>query len=160
MIDERGWLEEGIQLVPTPQAVVSEGIAEVGPGIVLDEATTAAVTAAVLDGGASYDHALASEVAEARRGIRSVGINAALAIHERGLPRREAEAYIERWSLVTPKRAKQSVDFLTDPVWRAYAITYGEGRRLVEALVGTDEVVFGRLLTEQVRVGELVAASD
>ena len=159
-MDELGWLEEGIQLVPTPQAIVSEGIAEVGPGVVLDEATTAAVTAGVLEGGASYDHALAHGIAEARRGIRSVGINAALAIHEQGLPREEAEAYIERWSLVTPQRAKQSVDFLTDPVWRAYAITYGEGRRLVEALVGTDEAAFGRLLTEQIRVGELVAAAD
>lgn len=160
LMDDRGWLEEGIQLVPTPQALVSEGIAEVGPGIVLDEETTAAVTAAVLEHGARYDDALAGEIAEVRRGIRGVGVNAALAIHEQGLPREEAEAYVARWSLVTPARAKTSVDFLTDPVWRAYGITYGEGRRLVEALVGDDEVAFGRLLVEQIRVGELVAAAS
>ncbi len=159
LLDERGWLEEGIQLVPTPQALVSEGIAEVGPGIVLDGATTAAVTAVLLEHGARYDDALAGAIAAARRGIRGVSINAALAIHEQGLSRDEAEAYVARWALVTPARAKQSVDFLTDPVWRAYGITYGEGRRLVEALVGDDEVAFGRLLVEQIRVGELVAAA-
>lgn len=159
LIEELGWQEEGIQLVPTPQAVVSEGIAEVGPGLVLDDATSEAITAVVHGHGVAYDPASAEEIAEARRGIRSVGINVALAIHEPGMERAEAEAYLERWSLVTPSRAKQSVDFLTDPVWRAYPITYSEGRRLVEALVGTDTKAFGRLLTEQIRIGELVAAA-
>ena len=159
LIEELGWQEEGIQLVPTPQAVVSEGIAEVGPGLVLDDATLEAITAVVHGHGVAYDPASAEEIAEARRGIRSVGINVALAIHEQGMERAEAEAYLERWSLVTPSRAKQSVDFLTDPVWRAYSITYSEGRRLVEALVGTDTKAFGRLLTEQIRIGELVAAA-
>ena len=160
LIDERGWLEEAIQLVPTPQAIVSEGIAEVGSAIVLDEATKAAVTAIVLEHGANYDPAFAGEIAKARRRIRGVGMNAAIAIHEQGLSPEEAEAYVARWALVTPARARQNIDFITDPVWRAYVITYGEGRRLVEALVGTDEVAFGRLLTEQIRVGELVAAAD
>ena len=160
LMDDRGWFEEGIQLVPTPQALVSEGIAEVGPGIVLDEATTAAVTAAVLEHGARYDDALVGEIAAARRGVRGVSMNAAVAIHEQGLSREEAEGYVARWSLVTPARAKTSIDFLTDPIWRAYGITYGEGRRLVEALVGDDEVAFGRLLVEQVRVGELVAVAS
>ena len=37
LIRERGAIEEGIQLVPTPQAVLSEGIAEVGAEIVLGD---------------------------------------------------------------------------------------------------------------------------
>ena len=37
LIRDRGAIEEGIQLVPTPQAVLSEGIAEVGAEIVLGD---------------------------------------------------------------------------------------------------------------------------
>ena len=37
LIVDAGWLEEAIQLVPTPQALVSEGIAEVGLDVILDD---------------------------------------------------------------------------------------------------------------------------
>ena len=37
LIRDHGAIEEGIQLVPTPQAVLSEGIAEVGAEIVLGD---------------------------------------------------------------------------------------------------------------------------
>ena len=36
---EQGRLEETIALVPTPQAVLSEGIAEIGADVVLDDAS-------------------------------------------------------------------------------------------------------------------------
>ena len=38
LLRDRGAIEEGIQLVPTPQAVLSEGIAETGAEVVLDDA--------------------------------------------------------------------------------------------------------------------------
>ena len=38
LIRDQGKIEEGIQLVPTPQAVLSEGIAETGGDVVLDDA--------------------------------------------------------------------------------------------------------------------------
>ena len=41
LIRDRGLLEESIQLVPTPQSLVGEGIAETGPGLVLDDGTRA-----------------------------------------------------------------------------------------------------------------------
>ena len=37
LIREQGRIEEAIQLVPTPQAVLSEGIAEIGVDVVLDD---------------------------------------------------------------------------------------------------------------------------
>ena len=50
------------------------------------------------------------------------------------------------------------VSFVADPTWRAYVTTYTEGLRLCRAYVGGDLGVFRRLLTEQVRVGDLLAA--
>jgi hypothetical protein len=53
------------------------------------------------------------------------------------------------------------IRFLQEPTSRSYVITYLAGRELARAYVGTDPARFRRLVTEQVRVGELLtAASD
>ncbi len=79
-------------------------------------------------------------------------------VHEDGASVAEAEAYLEKWSLTTPAQARQSARFITDPTWRAYAITYTAGRELCNAYIGGDPGRFRRLLTEHVRIGDLVAA--
>jgi ferredoxin-NADP reductase len=50
------------------------------------------------------------------------------------------------------------VRFVTDPTWRAYTITYTAGEALCRAYVDGDPARFRRLLTEHVRVGDLLAA--
>ena len=65
---------------------------------------------------------------------------------------------MERWGLRTPEQAAQSVRFVTDPTWRAYAVTYSAGQELCGDYVGGDVGRFRRLLTEQVRVRDLIAA--
>ena len=80
-------------------------------------------------------------------------------IHDGGVSNDEAQAYIERWSLVPPEQALHSVRFATDPTWRAYVITYSAGRDLCRAYVGGDPQRFRRLLTEHVRIGDLLAAA-
>ncbi len=80
-------------------------------------------------------------------------------IHEEGVPVEEAEAYVEKWSLVTPEQAKHSVDFVTDPTWRAYVITYSAGRDLCRAYIAGDPARLRTLLTEHVRIGDLLAAA-
>jgi hypothetical protein len=155
LVEERGLLEESIFLVPTPQALVSEGVAEVGAELILD-----AGTQAVLAGILAYDPDEAAAVRDAREPLARVGTNAALMLHEDGAPAVEARDYLERWALLTPVRAEKAVAFLTDPTWRAYVTTYSEGLRLCRAYVAEDAASFARLLTEQVRVGELLAAAD
>ena len=59
---------------------------------------------------------------------------------------------------MTPEQAVQSVRFVTDPTWRAYAITYSAGRDLCRAYTGGDPARFRTLLTEHVRVSELSSA--
>ena len=95
---------------------------------------------------------------EAHRALRRIGLDAALLIHERGASEDEAVAYVERWGLASPERARHSVGFVTNPTWRAYVITYSAGGDLVRAFVRGDLARFRRLLTEHVRVGELATA--
>jgi hypothetical protein len=79
-------------------------------------------------------------------------------IHDGGVSREEAQAYVERWSLNPPERAAHAIGFVTDPTWRAYAITYSAGRDLCRRYVDGDPARFRTLLTEHVRVGELLSA--
>jgi hypothetical protein len=161
LIRDRGKIEEGIQLVPTPQAVLSEGIAETGAELVLDDSSKEAAYAIIRrHGGTLVDPQLSERISKASEALRTVSVNAALMIHEEGAPLEEAEAYVEKWSLVPRERAKHSVSFVVDPTWRAYVITYSAGRDLCRAYVGGDPAKFRTLLTEHVRIGDLLAASE
>ena len=157
LIRDGGLLEESLQLVPTPQAVISEGIAETGLGVLLDEELSGELMAALADQGYDVDLDEAMAIGEAQRPLGRIVVDAALMIHEEGGTEDDARAYVERWGLRTPARAAHGVRFVTDPTWRAYVITYSAGQDLCEAYVGGDPVRFRRLLTEQVRVGDLLA---
>jgi hypothetical protein len=160
LIRDRGLVEESIQLVPTPAALVQEGIAEVGGSVVADDDLRSRLVAALARHRLDYDAERSEAIAEARRSLRRVSVDAALMIHEDGASVEEAEAYVQRWSLSTPEEAAHSVSFVIDPTWRAYALTYSAGRELCEAWVGGEPARFARLLTEQVRVADLLEAKS
>jgi hypothetical protein len=149
-------VEESIALVPTPQSVVGEGIAETGGDVVLDEAAREEAYAIVRRHGLELsDPERAEQLSRVGEGLRGVGVNAALMIHEDGVSEEEAVEYVARWALRPVEEARHSVSFVTDPTWRSYTITYSAGRDLCRAYVGDDPSRFRRLLTEHVRVGEL-----
>jgi hypothetical protein len=157
LVRDRGSVEEAIQLVPTPQALISEGIAEVGAEVALDAGGREAGYAALARRGVEFDHELTERVAKALDPLGTTNLDAALMIHEDGVPPAEAQRYLERWRLATPEQAAQSVRFITDPTWRAYTVTYSAGESLCRSFVHGDRSRFARLLTEHVRVGELHA---
>jgi len=160
LMRDRGAIEEGIQLVPTPQAVLSEGIAETGAGLLLDDAGREETYAVLRRHGVELvDPALSERISNVGEDLRTVGLDAALMVHEEGASVEDAQAYVERWSLVPPDQAQQTVRFVTDPTWRAYTITYSAGRDLCRAYVRDDPARFRTLLTEHVRVGDLLAAA-
>jgi hypothetical protein len=158
LVRERGFLEESIQLVPVPQALVSEGIAENALDLVLDDELSERLSAVLRAHGLDTDLELAHKVEAARALLRRIGLDAALLIHEEGASAEVAQAHVERWALRLPEQSAQTVRFVTDPTWRAYAITYSAGGDLCGAYVDGDRSRFVRLLTEQVRVADLVAS--
>jgi hypothetical protein len=161
LIRDQGKIEEGIQLVPTPQAVLSEGIAETGAELVLDDSAKEEAYAIIRrHGGTLIDPQLSERIAKASEPLRTVAVNAALMIHEEGASLEAATDYIEKWSIVPRERAQHGVSFVTDPTWRAYSITYSAGRDLCRAYVAGDPARFCTLLTEHVRIGHLLAAAS
>ena len=153
-------IEESIALVPTPQAVVSEGIAEAGGEIVLDAAAREEAYAVIRSHGLELpDPERAKAIADAGEGLGGVSLNAALMFHEDGVPEDEVAEYVAKWTLRPLDEAKKSIRFVTDPTWRAYTITYDAGLRLCRGYIGGDPAKLRRLLTEHVRIGELISAS-
>ena len=81
-------------------------------------------------------------------------------LHEAGASEAEVRGYLERWGLLNPELAANPIRFLTDPASRTYILTYQAGRDLCRAYVAGEPGRFRRLLTEQVRVRDLLEARD
>jgi hypothetical protein len=150
-IRDRGEIEESIQMVPTPAALLQEGLAETGPSVVLRGDLLARLGELL---GADLEHQ--REMREARLPLRRLGLDAALMIHEDGVPHEEVAEYLTRWSLLPPERAQHTIRFVTDPTWRSYVINYSAGGELCRAWVGGDPARFARLATEHMRVSDLL----
>ena len=100
----------------------------------------------------------ARAVERASQPCRWAEVNAALMLHEDKASERDARAYLRRWGLLSSDLAAHLIRFLTDPASRSYVISYPAGFELCSAYVAGDPGRFRRLLTEQVRVRDLVAA--
>jgi len=159
LVRKAGRLEEAIVLVPTPQSMIAEGIAELAAQLVLESDAGAELAAAVADAGLELDLGQLLEVRRALAACDWVDVNAALMFYEDGAGEAETREYLERWGLMTPERSAHAIRFLREPTSRTYILTYSAGREVCERWVGGDLQRFRRLLTEQVRIGELLAAS-
>jgi hypothetical protein len=156
LVRHRGLLEETLVLVPTPQSLVTEGIAEVAPDLLLEGDRGAALSAIMRDAGIELDLAHAIAVERALEPCRWAEVNAALLLHVDGASKDEVQAYLERWGLMTPKLAAHMIRFFGEPTSRTYVITYPAGRELCRSYVAGESERFRHLLTEQVRVRDLL----
>ena len=158
LVRGRGLLEEMLVLVPTPQSLVSEGIAKLAPSVLLEGEGGAVLAAVMHDAGIEFDLAHALAVERAGEPLQWAEVNAALMLHEEGASEAETQAYLKRWGLMTPEWAAHMIRFFTAPTSRTYIVTYPAGRELCRSYVAGEPERFRRLLTEQVRVRDLLEA--
>jgi hypothetical protein len=151
-------LEETIFLVGTPQCLLAEGLADLGLEVIVGSRPESVLAEHLRPLGIPYDAELIAQVAVAGETLGAVRGNAAILLHDQGLPIDEVEAYVARWGMMSPARAAKAVQFLADPTWRAYVFCYIDGVRLCRAFVGGDPDRFERLITEQLRPVDLIAA--
>jgi hypothetical protein len=154
----RGLLEETLVLTPTPQSLVTEGIGKLGPELLLESDGGAVLAAVLHDAGLELDLAHALAVKRALEPCRWAEVNAALMLHDGDATEAEVQAYLERWGLLTPEWVAHMMRFFTEPTSRTYVITYPAGGELCRSYVAGEPERFHRLLTEQVRVGDLLEA--
>jgi hypothetical protein len=156
LVRGRGMIEETIALVPTPQSLVTEGLAEVAPDLLLDGDAGPAFEAILRDHGVDLDLVQHRAIERAAEPLGRVQVDAALMLHDEGVPEAEVHAYIQERGLVGAVAASDVIRFVRDPASRSYSVCYPAGLERCRAYVAGDPARFRRLLTEQVRVQDLV----
>jgi hypothetical protein len=149
-----GQQERTLDLLWSPEAVISEGIAMTGPELLAGDGQ--ALAAEVLGRlGFAYDAEVGSRVTEARTLLESVSANVAMLLNERGASPEEAREYAATWSLQPDERVDKLVDSQLRSPSPPYQHTYWQGRELIGAWVGGDPARFRELLTARVLPSEL-----
>lgn len=160
LFQERGYLEQAIFPIISPQAVISEGIATCAREMIfsLQEAeqwlTEHIYPAAGID-PASLD-VVKLRHAEELLDYPAAG-NAAFLLHE-GRSDAEVIHYLVTYSLLSSTEARKFLEYLKVPFQQAYIFTYFHGKQLMRPwLQGPDRwQAFRRFLTEQMYPSELV----
>ena len=149
-----GQAEYAVQLINTPECVVSEGIATSACPVIFPEDADLVWTIEQLVPGLGIEMDLerALAVKRAMWHARSVRCNAAILLHERGMNVDQASAYLQRWALLSPKEASKALEFIGSPLWRTYSFTYTYGRMLLQPLLQGDDrfAVLERVCSESV----------
>ena len=156
LVRGQGQLERTLDVLWSPEAVISEGVAMTGPALLVGDGQQLA--AEVLGRrGFAYDAELGSRVAEARRLLLPIAANLAMLIHDRGASPEEARDYADTWSLQPADRVAKQIDSQLRSPSPPYQHTYWQGLELVEAHVSGDPKRFRALLTARLLPRELQA---
>ena len=163
LVDAGGRPEHTVFLVNTPECLVAEGLADLGIPATVGAGWGPWAQELYADLRLPFDGHLAEQVATAVHGLDRARQDAALLLHDRGASADEVVAYLTKWLLVPEARARQSLRFLSHPLWRAYTSTYVEGYRLLSAWLDARPAGqpvgerFVRLLDEPLTPGRLAA---
>lgn len=165
LVDRRGQIEESIFLVGTPQCLMAEGLADFGLEMLLGDEQFSVVSGVMVKRGINYPDQELELTRSAFETLGKVRANAAWDLHQRHLSPEKVVEMMENDALLSKLRAEKSVQFLTDPTWRAYITCYVEGYQLVRNFVGSPSIHtethrserFRRLISEQLIPDDLIA---
>jgi hypothetical protein len=154
LVRGQGQLERTLDLLWSPEAVISEGIAMTGPELLTGDGQELA--AAVLGRlGFVYDAEVGSRVLGARRSLLPISANVAMLLHDRGASPEEAREYSATWSLQPDERVAKQVDSQLRSSSPPYQHTYWQGQELVAGHIAGDPARFRELLTARVLPSDL-----
>jgi hypothetical protein len=160
---EHGLGEHALQLINTPECVISEGIATLAEKMLFDphELVRFRRECVYPAAGITGDPEREVAIGAARRILRSVPGNAALLLHEEGRDQDDVVAYLQHYGLSTEAEARQRLRFIADPLWRAYIFTYHVGHELIsdwlDQAPSERRGRFRTLLREQVYPSQIAA---
>ena len=164
---DQGRFESSIQLINTPEAYISEGLAEVGVRFVAPAERWQELLVGICERAGiamtAQDAQRSWLIDRALHRLRGSSGDAALQMHVAGRSRDDVIAFLEQDALSTRERAEKSLEFVTHPLWRAYVFCYAGGEGLltdwVEAAGDTsgERERFSRLLSEQLTPSGIAA---
>jgi hypothetical protein len=159
LVRELGRAEASVQLINTPEAYISEGLADLGSSLTVDDARWQELFAGVCQHAeielGSDEPAVQRRITLALEQLGANGADAALMLHDQKRSRDEVVAFIMDNALRTAEQAEKSLEFISHPLWRTYVFCYSGGEALLKAwceAAGDLEAQrrrFFRLLTEE-----------
>ena len=134
---------------PTPQALISEGIAMLALDQLLGDDAHAVGAACLRPLGIGYDVQVAAEVAATQLELLPVRAKVAMWLDEdRVVDTADVVAYVRRWLPEPDPYAEKIVQRMRNEPWPPYESCYPEGRALCRAFCEREPDGFRRLLTE------------
>ena len=167
LVREMGRGEATVQLINTPEAFISEGLADLGSRYVIEPARWQELLTGICqqagialgDGDAEREW----RITQALHALRGAGGDAALLLHVSRRPREEVLRFLEEDCLRSREQAEKSLEFVSHPLWRTYVFCYAGGEELLSlwcAEAGDADAQrqrFFRLLTEQLTPSGIAA---
>jgi hypothetical protein len=161
----RGCAEHAIQLINTPECLVSEGIAVLAEQFAFGNQQAEWMANVLMPAaGLALDAETHARIQQASTHLRGVSANAAMRFHQQGQSEREVVQYLAHYGMATDAEAAKRFSFIADPLWRAYTFTYSTGRVLLEAWLdagaGDDrQTRYARVLSEQITPSQIARLS-
>ena len=151
-----GRVETSVVITPSPESVISEGLALNALEAALGPRPFDVVADVLADMVPRFDPVEAHEVHEAEIGLYATVTNAAFMLYEEAAATEDVGKYLRTWGLEPDDKAARTVAFVTDPSSRAYVSAYPDGRRLCREFIERGPGHFTRLLTEQLTTADLL----
>ncbi len=155
LVDERGYAELGAYVYPTPQALISEGIACHALEALLGDEAEEVAARCLQPLGIPFDVETARAVREAGELLLGVRPNIAIMLDEGDVVAEDVHAYARRWLLDDDRLVARSLEGLQARAWRPYESCYPAGLELCRRYAAGDTARFGELLHRQLTPGQL-----
>jgi hypothetical protein len=136
LVRGRGWAEYSVYPLFSPQSLIAEGSANYGITMAFPGEERVAFERDSLFPLAGLDRRRAAEyyrIQDLAAGLTYAGNEAARGYVDGTLSLEETAAWLERWALMSPERARQRSRFIDR--YRSYVINYNLGRDIVAAWV-------------------------
>jgi hypothetical protein len=160
LADERGYAELGVYVYPTPQSLISEGIACHALEALLASAAEEVAARCLQPLGIPFDVETARAVREAGQLLLGVRPNIAIMLDEGEVPAEAIYAYARRWMLEDDRLVARSLESLKARAWRPYESCYPAGLDLCRRYTGGDAGRFRELLHRQLTPAQLSGAAS
>ena len=134
LVKQRGWIEFSVYPLYSPQSLIAEGSANYGIDLAFPGPERLAYETSVLyplAGLPTADAARYAGLQDAMKALAGARFTIARELLEGRIDEAEAVRLVQRYQLVSPERAKQSVAFTKQ--YRSYVINYGLGLDMVRA---------------------------
>jgi hypothetical protein len=143
LVHDRGWLEFTVYPLFSPQSLIAEGTANFGRDVVFTKSERLKFEKEVLFPAAGIDSSRVDDyyaVQEMMKQLAFAANEAARKLINGEVDAAGAQAWLEKYAVMEPARAKQRVQFIQH--YRSYVINYNVGEEMVKHYIekrgGTD----------------------